>query len=172
MVTSRHFCGICKKGYSKEDDAIDCEAQGIIGAELTPGLTLKRNIEDKKLHEKLFVILQREYPNSVKFRHYVTYRVGQVDFGDGTPYSWNRWAWGLRKSQDIEIDIRNRELSVLTERELNETRRMLIDWARKIDVARSDGYSGAEPYKGCVEPEIIKSLKEYGIEDIHTENPF
>ena len=175
MVTTKHYCGICKRGYSVAREAKKCEAQGIMGKEIQPGLTLIRlDINAMKFYEKLFVILGREtrYAKRAELAHYRVYRVGLVDFSKGEgEHDWDRWNWHIKKSQDIGAMLKDQKLRVSTKKELAQITDYFQDWRIKIATALKSPNASAEPYKGCLEPEIIDTIEKYNL-TLHNRNPF
>jgi hypothetical protein len=60
-----YACGICRRLYSKLEDAENCEKQGLIGPNLEPGLILyNKNIKDS------FKIFYRDFPSSGHEKNY------------------------------------------------------------------------------------------------------
>ncbi len=117
----KYSCSICRKGYKTLKEAKVCEAQGIIEVKLRPGLTLLKSEtpKDKKLYEKIFVIL-----GSRKMKgHDRIYAYGDVTFEDakGPPeYNFDRWSHGIELSQGIAIKIRDKQLIIPTREQLEE----------------------------------------------------
>jgi len=175
MVRTNYSCDICKKQYKIRLDALTCEAQGIIGREIQPGLTLIRlDINAMKFYEKLFVILGREtkYAKRAELAHHRVYRVGSVSFSKGEgEYDRDRWDWGIQKSQNIEAMLKEQKLRVSTKKELAQLADYFQDWRVKIARALKEPNASAEPYKGCLEPEIINTIDQYKLK-LHNRSPF
>jgi len=176
MVTTKHYCGICKRGYSRAREAKKCEAQGIIGRDIEPGLTLLRQDTTKKgLYENLFIILGREkiYAKRDEFAHHKIYRVGLVSFSLGLgEYDYrDRWTWMDEKSQEIESKLKNKALRNITSKELSDILAHLDDWRIKTAKVLKEPIHEIEPYKAFIEPGVINTINEYKL-TLNNRNPF